>query len=348
MSIFLETKRLRLTTPTLQDFDDLYALQCDPDVMRYIGKGKRTKTEVMTGLEQAILHFEKYGFALCSVFEKASGKFVGRAGLIYLAYDDNQSDIEIGYAFAKNSWRNGYASEVAQALIEWGFKNLTVDKFVAVIDPLNEQSRKVLEKVGMRFLGHRHYWGKDVVVYDIHKNAIDYNEIKILEAALTDYPTIQNMARFYVYDMSEYLGMEDGWAIPENGLYECIDFRKYWDDKHAHPFLIYYKNEMVGFVIVDTKGSDQQVNFNMAQFFILRKFKAKGIGRFVAHQIFEKFRGVWEIMVIPGNEGAYRFWRTIIGDFTKGVFTEYSRKIAHFKQNSKNIFRFDSNLSKKI
>ncbi len=39
------------------------------------------------------------------------------------------------------------------------------------------------------------------------------------------------MARFYVYDMSEYLGNEEGWEIPEDGLYECIDFKKYWEDK---------------------------------------------------------------------------------------------------------------------
>jgi [ribosomal protein S5]-alanine N-acetyltransferase len=58
------------------------------------------------------------------------------------------------------------------------------------------------------------------------------------------------MGRFYVYDMSEYLGKEEGWEIPEDGLYECIDFKKYWEDESSFPFLVCYQNEIVGFVII--------------------------------------------------------------------------------------------------
>jgi len=54
-----------------------------------------------------------------------------------------------------------------------------------------------------------------------------HEKIKLVPASLSDYPVIQNMARFYVYDMSEYMGNEKGWEMPENGLYECIDFKKY-------------------------------------------------------------------------------------------------------------------------
>lgn len=54
----------------------------------------------------------------------------------------------------------------------------------------------------------------------------------------------------------------------------------------------------------------------MAQFFIVRKFKNKAVGRYVAHQCFRKFSGEWEVMVLPRNEGAYRFWRAIIKDYS--------------------------------
>ena len=56
MSIFLETKRLIINTPELIDLDNLYALQSDADVMKYVGQGVRTQSEVMTGLEKAIAH----------------------------------------------------------------------------------------------------------------------------------------------------------------------------------------------------------------------------------------------------------------------------------------------------
>ena len=98
MNILLETKRLIINTPENIDFDNLYALQADADVMQYVGQGVRTPAEVTSGLEKAIAHQKKYGFSLGCVFEKESGVFVGRAGLIYLAYDDSQPDIEVGYA----------------------------------------------------------------------------------------------------------------------------------------------------------------------------------------------------------------------------------------------------------
>lgn len=174
------------------------------------------------------------------------------------------------------------------------------------------------------------------------KSNVDYTKIKIIPALIDDYPVIQNMGRFYVYDMSEYLGDEKGWEIPNDGLYECIDFKKYWETKDAFPFLVYYENELAGFVIVDKKGSESSINFNMAQFFILRKFKGKGIGKYVAQRCFDKFIGKWEVMVIPGNNGAYSFWKAIISNYTDHNFNEYTRSIAHFENSVKQIFCFES------
>lgn len=181
---------------------------------------------------------------------------------------------------------------------------------------------------------------------DMVKDRIDYSNIKLIPASILDYPTIQNMGRFYVYDMSEYMENDPDWAMPENGLYECIDFKKYWETEEAFPFLIRYKNELAGFVIIDKKGSDQTIDFNIAQFFILRKFKNKGIGRYVAHQCFNKFHGTWEVMVMPGNKGAYLFWKSIITDYCGNNFSEYSRTVSHLNNSPKNIYKFNSEIGK--
>ncbi len=166
--------------------------------------------------------------------------------------------------------------------------------------------------------------------------------VELYTASLSDYPIIQNMARFYVYDMTEYMGDEKGWEIPEDGLFECIDLKKYWKDPHASPFLIRVNQEIAGFVIIDKKGSDHQVDFNMAQFFILRKFKKQGLGRHVAYQCFDRFKGIWEVMVLPPNTGAYQFWKKIISDYTQNNFQEYTRCVQHLSNCQKNIFRFQS------
>ncbi len=172
---------------------------------------------------------------------------------------------------------------------------------------------------------------------------IDLNEIKLIPASLKDYPTIQNMARFYVYDMSQYMGDEAGWECPEDGLFECIEFKGYWEKDNCFPFLIRYKNELAGFVIVDKKASEPQIDFNMAQFFILRKFKNKGVGKYVAHQCFDQFRGSWEVMVLPGNDGTYQFWHSIITEYTDNQFDEYTKRVKHLRDSLKNIFYFKSN-----
>jgi [ribosomal protein S5]-alanine N-acetyltransferase len=168
------------------------------------------------------------------------------------------------------------------------------------------------------------------------------NSLELIPATLKDYPTIQNMGRFYVYDMTEYMGDEEEWKLPENGLFECIDFKKYWDQPNTFPFILRQNKEIAGFVIIDKKGSDEQVDFNMAQFFILRKFKKKGIGRAVAYHCFNQFFGIWEVMVMPKNEGAYNFWKRVIMTYTNGHFQEYFKEIKHLENAEKKIFRFKS------
>lgn len=62
----------------------------------------------------------------------------------------------------------------------------------------------------------------------------------------------------------------------------------------------------------------------------------------IAQECFKKFSGIWEVMVLPGNEGAYRFWRGTIKNYTNNNFAEYTRIIAHFDNKRRNLFKFDS------
>lgn len=89
-----------------------------------------------------MLHFNKHGFTFGVVFEKEIGNFIGRAGLMYLDYDDTQPEIEIGYRLLKSHWGKGYGTELAKGIIDWGFKHLNVEKLIAIIDPQNEKSRQ--------------------------------------------------------------------------------------------------------------------------------------------------------------------------------------------------------------
>ena len=64
------------------------------------------------------------------------------------------------------------------------------------------------------------------------------SEIKLVPALKEDKAIVQNLGRFYVYDMSRYCGFLKGWETPSNGPYECIDLSRYWDEPNRYPFLI--------------------------------------------------------------------------------------------------------------
>ena len=155
MSIVLETKRLVLKPMALSHLDDLVSLRSDPEVMKYVGNGlTQTKDQVLEFINLGVDYYAQYGLDFFSVFEKKTGAFVGQAGLFHLGFDINQPDIELAYRLHQKYWNKGYATELAQALIRWGFEHLSLPKIVAMMFPENEHSRRVLEKSGMSYLWH--------------------------------------------------------------------------------------------------------------------------------------------------------------------------------------------------
>src|SRR6516162_6615703 len=114
MTLILETQRLVIKAPSLSDINKWHALHSESEVTLF------SKNTIQEWLDYDIMHYKKHGFSMGSVFEKNSNEFIGRAGLVYLLNDDTQQDIEIGYALHKTYWKNGYATELVKALIDWG------------------------------------------------------------------------------------------------------------------------------------------------------------------------------------------------------------------------------------
>lgn len=170
------------------------------------------------------------------------------------------------------------------------------------------------------------------------------SQFEIIEATLNDYPTIQNMARFYVYDMSRSCGFIcDEWACPLDGLYESYDFKNYFDDPTRQAFLIKVGDELAGFVLLNKVGTQPHTDWNMGEFFILAKFQGAGIGGLVAHEVWKTHPGIWEVSVIPENKPALAFWRKVVSTFTAGSFAEEIKEIGYDNHQSKRyILSFDT------
>ncbi|MEL5953327.1 GNAT family N-acetyltransferase [Streptomyces sp. CLV115] len=156
MHVFLETEQLVLRpfTDTSSDVDGLFALDNDPDVMRFINGGRPTSREaIRTQTLPRLLHdhpcFGTRGYWAAD--ERATGTFLG-----WFAFRpvDEQSPfvVELGYRLNKAAWGKGYATQGSRALIDKGFTDLGVQRVTANTMTVNTRSRRVMEKSGLAFL----------------------------------------------------------------------------------------------------------------------------------------------------------------------------------------------------
>ncbi len=162
--IFIETSRLIIYQPDINDFENLYNLQSNTTVMAFIGNGIRQQDEVLTGLKKAIDHQKEFGFSLGSIHRKNSSEFIGRAGLIYKSFDQDQSEIEVAYALLPEFWGRGYATEVVIHLLKYAH-SLGIADLVGVVSPENTGSKKVLTKAGMHFSRVEIYNNRSVEIW---------------------------------------------------------------------------------------------------------------------------------------------------------------------------------------
>jgi RimJ/RimL family protein N-acetyltransferase len=151
MQLLLETERFVLRRFTEDDADNLYDLDSDPDVMRYLSGGTATPREV---IEAEILpRFTRYddrfpGFGFWAAVDKASGDFLGWFGFRSTEEADARQ-ASLGFRLRKAAWGQGYATEGARALLRLGFTELGVRRVVATTYEDNLASRRVMEKAGL-------------------------------------------------------------------------------------------------------------------------------------------------------------------------------------------------------
>ena len=161
----IETARLHLRPLTLDDVRALTIVRSDPEVMRYIGAGAiSTEEDVRAAITRDLNLREQHGFGRCAVILKEMGELIGWCGLTFL---DETNDVEIGYGVAKAFWKKGIITEAARAMLRYGFEELKLPRIVAVAMPENEGSWRVMEKIGMRYVGRAFYYNCDVVYYEI-------------------------------------------------------------------------------------------------------------------------------------------------------------------------------------
>lgn len=149
MKFLMETPRLKLRELVAGDAPDFFGLNNDPEVIRYTGDPPFENVAAARLFLENYDQYEKYGCGRWAVLEKKSGEFLGWCGLKRLP---ETNDTDLGFRFFRKHWNRGYATEAAQACIEFGFKKLKLKKIVGRAMAANKGSIRVLEKVGFNFL----------------------------------------------------------------------------------------------------------------------------------------------------------------------------------------------------
>ncbi len=166
MNLKIETERLILRPFTIDDVEDLYQMNLDPKVSKYtMDGGIHTKEEIREILTKSTLtDYKKHGFGRLAVFYKDNMEFLGFSGLKYL---EDMDDVDIGYRYKSTYWGKGIATEAARPFLDYGFKELKLQKIIGMVHPDNPASSNVLKKLGFSFEKNIMEEGVEIELYGI-------------------------------------------------------------------------------------------------------------------------------------------------------------------------------------
>lgn len=130
------------------------------------------------------------------------------------------------------------------------------------------------------------------------------------------------MMELYNYDFSEFSEAD----INEYGYFGYPRIDDYWNEEGRHPFFIRVDGKLAGLVLVRSccEYNDLPNPHNIAEFFVMKKYRKMGVGKDVSMRIFDMFPGGWEISQWTKNLPAQRFWRKVVDEYTNGKYNTFN------------------------
>jgi ribosomal-protein-alanine N-acetyltransferase len=164
----VETERLRLRMYTPEDADEQFRITSDEEFRRHFPAHffKPTRDRALVGIGRILEHWNLLGFGYWVVELKEEARMVGYCGLRRLM---PTNEIELLYGIERGQWGRGLTTEAARASLRFGFEQMKFDRIMAVTDPLNKGSRRVMEKSGMKHERDAVYFETPVVYYAINR-----------------------------------------------------------------------------------------------------------------------------------------------------------------------------------
>ena len=130
------------------------------------------------------------------------------------------------------------------------------------------------------------------------------------------------MMELYMYDFSEFSDDD----INEYGYFGYSRIDDYWNEEGRYPFFIRVDGKLAGLVLVRSccEHNNLANPHNIAEFFVMKKYRRKGVGKVAAMTIFDMFPGGWEVSQWKNNLPAQNFWKQIIHEYTNGTYNTFT------------------------
>ena len=138
--------------------------------------------------------------------------------------------------------------------------------------------------------------------------------VDLVQAGHEEQLVLENLLHLYLHDFSELIALDVG----NDGRFEYKNLALYWSDPARLPFLARVDGKLAGFVLVRRVSELQRDGdaYDMAEFFVLRGYRRRGIGSALAERVWLRYPGWWQVRVMANNAAAFRFWAAAIESFT--------------------------------
>ena len=145
------------------------------------------------------------------------------------------------------------------------------------------------------------------------------SRLEVIAATAQDEPVLANLLELYAHDFSEFHAV----VLGDDGRFGYANLPLYWSEAGRQAFLVRVDGKLAGFALVK-RGSeisgDESV-WDMAEFFVARRYRRSGIGTETAHRVWRRAPGRWEVRVMELNHDAHDFWQRAIQSYAGEAMT---------------------------
>lgn len=147
----------------------------------------------------------------------------------------------------------------------------------------------------------------------MRRDAKGFAHIEVIPATAEQEPILANLLELYAHDFSEFSDLELG----PDGRFGYRDLWLYWSKPDRHPFLVRIDGRLAGLILVKRGSaiSGDQAVWDMAEFFVARGYRRRGVGTKMAHEVWRRLPGRWEVRVMESNSSALLFWERAVTEF---------------------------------